>query len=149
MEPTTSSSAAFALSKLWLGAGGAVGSGAVGALWQPAALKGYGKVTKGIIIGGIGVATPVVVGGFVMAQFGLDPYSADVGMFVGFCMSLISLLFYVVLTNYFRKHEDKDLFEVVQDARDKVRQVSGEAKPKAPAKKVAAKKAPAKKAAAK
>lgn len=124
-----------------------MGSGTIGAFWQPAALKGYGKVTKGIIIGGVGVSTPMVAGGFVMTQLGLDPNSADLAMFVGLVMSILSLIFYVTVTNYFKKHEDKDLFEVVADARA---QVSSVRKPKsgggAPARKTPARKAVAKKA---
>lgn len=136
MEPTTTSASAFALSKLWLAAGSAVGSGATGALWQPAALSEYGKITKGVIIGGIGVGAPVVTGGFVLTWLGLDPHSADVAMFVGFCMSVVSLLFFVTVTNYFKKQEHKDVFEVVQDAKQAVSRTR--AKPAA--KKVAAKK---------
>lgn len=120
MEPTSTTASAFALSKLWLAAGSAVGSGATGAFWQPAALAEYGKLTKGVIIGGVGVGAPVVTGGFILTWLGLDPYSADVAMFVGFCMSVISLLFFVTVTNYFKKQEHKDVFEVVQDAKNAV-----------------------------
>lgn len=145
MEPTTTTTTGFALSKLWLGAGGAVGSGTIGAFWQPAALKDYGKVTKGVIIGGVGVSTPVVAGGFVMHYLGLDTNSADMGMFVGWVMSILSVIFYVSITNYFKKHEDKDLFEVVAETKSQVAKARTATK-KPAAKKVAAKRVAAKKA---
>lgn len=142
MEPTSTTASAFALSKLWIAAGSSVGSGATGALWQPAALAEYGKLTKGVIIGGIGVGTPVVAGGFVLTWLGLDPHSADVAMFVGFCMSVVSLLFFVTVTNYFKKQEHKDVFEVLHDAKAAVKR-------KPAAKKAPAKRAPVKRAARK
>lgn len=135
MEPTTSI-ASYGLSKLWIAAGAAVGSGATGAMWRPAALAEYGKLMKGVIIGGIGVGAPVVTGGFALTWLGLDPHSADVAMFVGFCMSIISLIFFVTVTNYYKKKEHLDVFEVVQDARQAARQAT---RPKP-----AAKRAPAK-----
>lgn len=133
MEPTTASaSAAYALSKLWLAAGASVGSAATGALWQPAALAEYGKLMKGVIIGGIGVGTPVVAGGFLLTWLGLDPHSADVAMFVGLCMSIVSLLFFVTVTNYFKKKEHLDIFEVVKDTKQQIQQPTVAAKPKRP-----------------
>ena len=60
-------------------------------------------------------------------------------------MSIMSVIFYVSITNYFKKHEDKDLFEVVAETKSQVAKARASAK-KPAGKKVAVKKVAAKKA---
>lgn len=118
MEPTTTGgSLAYGLSKLWLALGGSFGSGALGAVWRPAALAGYGPVAKGVIIGGIGAGAPVMLGGFIATQLGLDPRSADVGMAIGTVVGLCSVGFIVFAANFFKNRESKDMLEIVQEVR--------------------------------
>lgn len=117
IEPSTSGSTAYALSKLWLAVGGSFGSGALGAVWRPAALDGYGSLTKGVIIGGIGAGAPVMLGGFIATQLGLDPRSADVGMAIGTLVGLCSVGSIVFAANFFKRREDKDVLEIVQEVR--------------------------------
>lgn len=137
MEPTTS--AAYGISKVWYAVGGIFGSGVVGAFWQPAALSEYGKYTKGVIIGGIGAGFPVMMGAFIASYLGLDPHSADVGMFIGTCVGLLSLGMVGFLTQYFKKREGQDILQVVQEARGAVAQPKKPAARKTPAKKKVAK----------
>lgn len=120
MEPTTSTGAAFAISKLWYALGGSFSGGALGAMWQPAALQGYSKFMRGLIIGGIGAGAPVMVGSFVAIYLGMDPYSADVGLFIGSMVGLLALAFFVFITNYLKKNEHKDIFEVAGDVTSQV-----------------------------
>jgi hypothetical protein len=120
MEPTTSTGAAFALSKLWYALGGSFSGGALGVVWRPAALQDYSKFMRGLIIGGIGAGAPVMVGSFVAMYFGMDPYSADVGLFIGSLVGLLALAFFVFVANYLKKNEHKDIFEVARDAKKQV-----------------------------
>jgi hypothetical protein len=138
MEPVSSGASGFFLSKVFYSIGGLFSGGALGAIGQPAALDGFGKYTKGLIIGGIGGGTPFMIGSFVAIQLGLDPYSTDVALFVGTIIGLVALAFFIFLRNYLKKVEDKDIFEVVSDTRKQVANIRKPAKPAA--KKVAAKK---------
>lgn len=117
MEPISNISLSYAVSKLWLAVGGSFGSGALGAIWRPAALDGYGSMTRGVIIGGIGAGAPVMLGGFIATQLGLDPRSADVGMAIGTVVGLCSVGFIVFAANFFKRREDKDVLEIVQEVR--------------------------------
>jgi hypothetical protein len=134
MEPTTSTGAAFALSKLWYALGGSFSGGALGAMWQPASLQGYSKFMRGLIIGGIGAGAPVMVGSFVAIYLGMDPYSADVGLFIGSVVGLLALAFFVFVTNYLKKNEHKDIFEVARDAKEQVQKTRKPAAAPTPAK---------------
>ena len=121
MEPTSSTAgAAFAISKVWYALGGSFSGGALGVVWRPAALRDYSKFMRGLIIGGIGAGAPVMVGSFVAMYLGMDPYSADVGMFIGSLVGLVALAFFVFVANYLKKNEHKDIFEVARDAKEQV-----------------------------
>lgn len=117
MEPTATVSISYGLSKLWYFIGGLFGAGAVGAFWQPKALQGYGKYTKGLIIGGIGAFAPVMIGGVIARQAGLDPYSADVGMAIGTVVGISIIGVIGFAAKYFQNREGKDILEVSQEIR--------------------------------
>lgn len=135
MEPIVSP-ITYGLAKLWYAIGGSFGSAAMGTVWQPAALNGYGKFAKGLIIGGIGAGAPVVFGGLIAMYLGLDPHSADVGMAIGASVGILALGFIVFLANFFKNRETSDVLEVAAEIRGAVK---GQSKPVA--KKPAAKKA--------
>ena len=117
MEPTSTVSISYGLSKLWYFIGGLFGAGAVGAFWQPKALQGYGKYTKGLIIGGIGAFAPVMIGGVIARQAGLDPYSADVGMAIGTVVGISIIGVIGFAAKYFQNREGKDILQVTQEIR--------------------------------
>jgi hypothetical protein len=134
MEPTSTVSLTYGLSKLWYFIGGLFGAGAVGAFWQPKALQGYGKFTKGLIIGGIGAVAPVMIGGTIARQMGLDAYSADVGMSIGTVVgiSIIGVIGYAA--KFFEKREGLDILQVAQEVEEVVRTRKVSAKPVGPTK---------------
>jgi hypothetical protein len=118
MEPTSTVSITYGLSKLWYFIGGLFGAGAVGAFWQPKALQGYGKFSKGLIIGGIGAFAPVMVGGLIARHAGLDPYSADVGMAIGTVVGISIIGVIGFAAKFFQKREGMDILEVAQEVRE-------------------------------
>lgn len=117
MEPTSTVSISYGLSKLWYFIGGLFGAGAVGAFWQPKALQGYGKFTKGLIIGGIGAVAPVMIGGVIAREMGLDSYSADVGMAIGTIVGVMIIGVIGFAAKFFQKREGMDILEVTQEIR--------------------------------
>jgi hypothetical protein len=117
MEPTSTVSISYGLSKLWYFIGGLFGAGAVGAFWQPKALRGYGRYTKGLIIGGIGAVAPVMVGGVIAREMGLDAYSADIGMAIGTMVGIIIIGVIGFAAQFFQNREGKDILEVTQEIR--------------------------------
>lgn len=136
MEPTSTVSISYGLSKLWYFIGGLFGAGAVGAFWQPKALEGYGKFTKGVIIGGIGAFAPVMIGGFIAREAGLDPYSADVGMAIGTVVGISIIGVIGFAAKYFQNREGKDILEVTQEIRTVAAPKPVRRTVKAPAKRV-------------
>lgn len=120
MEPTSTSIASVLISKLTLSAGGLFGGGFMGALWKPAALDGFGKYARGLIIGGIAGVTPAMTGGFIATLLGFDPNSTDVLLFFGTVIGVFALALFILLRNYLVKIEGKDIFEAAQDVRSQV-----------------------------
>ena len=136
MEPTSTVSISYGLSKLWYFIGGLFGAGAVGAFWQPKALQGYGKFTKGVIIGGIGAVAPVMIGGVIAREMGLDSYSADVGMAIGTIVGVMIIGVIGFAAKFFQNREGKDILEVTQEIRAVAAPKPVKRTVKAPAKRV-------------
>lgn len=117
MEPNSTYSIPYLLSKFWFLIGGLFGSAGLGAFGTPKALEGYGKFSKGLIIGGIGGVAPVMFGGLIAQKMGLDPYSADVGMAIGAFVGVFIIGGLGFVAKFFQKREGMDILEVVQEVR--------------------------------
>lgn len=137
MDAPSAIASGFAISKIYYALAGLFGGYMLSFFWQPAKLKGHGRLGAGAIIGGISVGSAVIFGGALSIFLGLDPNDANIALAVGGGIGIVAVAIVSLLANFFDKREGSDLLEVVQEIRS-----VGVKKPtrKPAAKKVAAKK---------
>lgn len=141
MEPTTTTAAGFAISKIYYALAGLFGGFGLSFFWQPAKLKGHSRAAAGAIIGGVSVGASVIFGGALAVFFGLDPHDANVALSVGGGIGIFALAVLSLVANFFDKREGKDILEVAQE----ITSITAQPKKPAPRKKPVARKTVARK----
>ena len=127
MEPTSSTAAGFLLSKLYYGLAALFGGFVLSFFWQPAKLKQHSRLAAGVMIGGISVGAGAIFGGAIAVFFGMNPNDANTALAIGGVIGSVAVAIISLLANFFDKHEDQDLLEVVVNTKQRLK--SGPSKP--------------------
>ncbi len=96
---------------------GLFGAFALSVFWLPRKIEGRAALAKGVIIGGTGVAVPLVFTGLVLRQLGLDGSDLDTAMPVAFVLGMMALALINWIANAVDKREDADIVDVAREAR--------------------------------
>jgi MFS family permease len=113
-EPISSS---FGLTKIILGVAGLFGGVAISIFWQPKKIKQKGMLAAVAIIGALSFGFAFAFGGIAARAIGVDLQNPDDAMAVGVAIGAISVGMVSFLANWLSKREDKDIGEVIKDAR--------------------------------
>lgn len=130
MEPITTATT-FIVSKFYYGISALFMGMVVMFLRKSPNLRGHGKAASGAIVGGVSVGSGVIFGGAIAVYFGMNPNDANTALAVGGTIGLFAVGIITAVANLLDKSEDKDIIELVQEAKAVVS--------KPPAKKVATK----------
>ncbi|AXF86783.1 hypothetical protein DTO96_102539 [Ephemeroptericola cinctiostellae] len=96
---------------------GLFGAFALSVFWLPRKIEGRAAIAKGAIIGGTGVAVPLVFTGLVLRQLGLDGNDLDTAMPVAFVLGMLALALINWIANAVDRREDVDIIDVAREVR--------------------------------
>lgn len=121
MEPTSTTTVAYILSKGAAALAGLFGGLSVSIFWQPKKLHQHGKLAAGAIIGGIAVSAAFTTGGIIARWVGLDFQEVDVALGLGYAIGAVSVGLIAWLANFFDRREGKDILEVANEVRGAIK----------------------------
>ncbi|AGN83897.1 hypothetical protein [Enterobacter sp. R4-368] len=109
----------------WLAAlAGLFGGLSVSFFWQPKKLYQRGRLTAGIIIGGISVSTTFTLGGIISQWLGMNFTDKDTAMGIGYFIGSISVGMVAWLANFFCHREERDILQVAGELKRAARGVN-------------------------
>jgi hypothetical protein len=130
MEPTTVGTSGYILSKAAAALAGLFGGLSVSMFWQPKKLHQHGKLFAGAIIGGISVGAAFTMGGMVANFLGLNFKEVDTALGLGYIIGIICVGLIASVANFLEKREDKDVLELFDEVKGRVKGEETKATPK-------------------
>ena len=109
----------FIVAKIYYGISALFGGLVLSFFWKPERFKQYTPVAAGAIIGGISVGSGVIFGGALAIYLGMNPNDANTALALGGAIGISAVAIISWVANFFDKRKDKDILEVVQEARGK------------------------------
>ena len=112
------------ISEALLAFSGLFGGVSISFFWQPQRLHQHSRYMAGIIFGGISMGAAVALGGLAARWLKIDLNQADITLGLGYILGAMSNGLIVWLANFFRRHEQRDIFDVASVIKSKVRNES-------------------------
>lgn len=112
------------ISEALLAFSGLFGGVSISFFWQPQRLHQHSRFMAGIIFGGISMGAAVALGGLAARWLKIDLNQADITLGLGYILGAMSNGLIVWLANFFRQHEQRDIFDVASAIKNKVRHES-------------------------
>ncbi|MGR5943540.1 hypothetical protein [Enterobacter sp. C4G1] len=112
------------ISEALLAFSGLFGGVSISFFWQPQRLHQHSRFMAGIIFGGISMGAAVALGGLAARWLKIDLNQADITLGLGYILGAMSNGLIVWLANFFRRHEQRDIFDVASVIKSKVRNES-------------------------
>ncbi|HHA2085745.1 TPA: hypothetical protein ACOEEB_004546, partial [Enterobacter asburiae] len=112
------------ISEALLAFSGLFGGVSISFFWQPQRLHQHSRFMAGIIFGGISMGAAVALGGLAARWLKIDLNQADITLGLGYILGAMSNGLIVWLANFFRRHEQRDIFDVASVIKNKVRHES-------------------------
>ncbi|MBM3071477.1 hypothetical protein HV346_01360 [Enterobacter sp. RHBSTW-00994] len=112
------------ISEALLAFSGLFGGVSISFFWQPQRLHQHSRFMAGIIFGGISMGAAVALGGLSARWLKIDLNQADITLGLGYILGALSNGLIVWLANFFRRNEQRDIFDVASVIRRKVRNES-------------------------
>ena len=112
------------ISSSLLALAGLFGGVSISFFWQPQRLHQHSKFIAGIIFGGISMGAAVALGGLAARWLKIDLSQSDITMGLGYILGAMSNGLIVWLANFFRRHEQQDIFDVASVIKNRVRHES-------------------------
>ncbi|AUM01921.1 MULTISPECIES: hypothetical protein [Enterobacter] len=112
------------ISEALLAFSGLFGGVSISFFWQPQRLHQHSRFMAGIIFGGISMGAAVALGGLAARWLKIDLNQADITLGLGYILGAMSNGLIVWLANFFRQHEQRDIFDVASVIKNKVRHES-------------------------
>ena len=112
------------ISEALLAFSGLFGGVSISFFWQPQRLHQHSRFMAGIIFGGISMGAAVALGGLAARWLKMDLNQADITLGLGYILGAMSNGLIVWLANFFRQHEQRDIFDVASVIKNKVRHES-------------------------
>ena len=109
------------ISEALLAFSGLFGGVSISFFWQPQRLHQHSQFMAGIIFGGISMGAAVALGGLAARWLKIDLNQADITLGLGYILGAMSNGLIVWLANFFRRHEQQDIFDVASVIKRKVR----------------------------
>lgn len=100
---------------------GLFGGVSISFFWQPQRLHQHSKFIAGIIFGGVSMGAAVALGGLAARWLKIDLNQPDITLGLGYILGAMSNGLIVWLANFFRRHEQQDIFDVAAVIKKKVR----------------------------
>ena len=121
MEPTTTAAGGYLFSKGAAALSALFGGLSVSFFYQPSKLHEHGKLAAGAIVGGISVGAGFMLGGIAAKSIGMNFEDIDVALGLGYVIGMLSVGIIAWVANFLEKREKKDILEVVNEVRGKVK----------------------------
>ncbi|MDI3362386.1 hypothetical protein QQF21_14090 [Lelliottia sp. V89_10] len=112
------------ISEALLAFSGLFGGVSISFFWQPQRLHQHSRFIAGVIFGGISMGAAVALGGLTARWLKIDLNQADITLGLGYILGALSNGLIVWLANFFRHHEQRDIFDVASVIKSKVRNES-------------------------
>ncbi|MEB6412032.1 hypothetical protein [Enterobacter vonholyi] len=112
------------ISEALLAFSGLFGGVSISFFWQPQRLHQHSRFMAGIIFGGISMGAAVALGGLSARWLKIDLNQADITLGLGYILGAMSNGLIVWLANFFRRHEQRDIFDFASVIKSKVRHES-------------------------
>lgn len=112
------------ISEALLAFSGLFGGVSISFFWQPQRLHQHSRFMAGIIFGGISMGAAVALGGLAARWLKIDLNQVDITLGLGYILGAMSNGLIVWLANFFRRHEQRDIFDVASVIKSKVRNES-------------------------
>lgn len=103
-----------------LAVAGLFGGVSVSFFWQPRRLQQHSRFIAGVIIGSISMCAAFALGGFTARWLKIDLNESDVTLGLGYIVGAMSNGLIVWLANFFRRHEQQDIFDVAGELKKRV-----------------------------
>ena len=109
------------ISEALLAFSGLFGGVSISFFWQPQRLHQHSRFVAGVIFGGISMGAAIALGGLAARWLKIDLTQADITLGLGYILGALSNGLIVWLANFFRRHEQQDIFDVASVIKRKVR----------------------------
>ena len=109
------------ISEALLAFSGLFGGVSISFFWQPQRLPQHSRFVAGVIFGGISMGAAIALGGLAARWLKIDLTQADITLGLGYILGALSNGLIVWLANFFRRHEQQDIFDVASVIKRKVR----------------------------
>lgn len=103
-----------------LAVAGLFGGVSVYFFWQPRKLQQHSRFIAGVIIGSISMCAAFALGGFTARWLKIDLNESDMTLGLGYIVGAISNGLIVWLANFFRRHEQQDIFDVAGELKKRI-----------------------------
>lgn len=103
-----------------LAVAGLFGGVSVSFFWQPRKLQQHSRFIAGVIIGSISMCAAFALGGFTARWLKIDLNESDMTLGLGYIVGAISNGLIVWLANFFRRHEQQDIFDVAGELKKRI-----------------------------
>ena len=103
-----------------LAVAGLFGGVSVSFFWQPKKLQQHSRFIAGVIIGSISMCAAFALGGFAARWLKIDLNESDITLGLGYIVGAMSNGLIVWLANFFRRHEQQDIFDVAGELKKRV-----------------------------
>jgi hypothetical protein len=103
-----------------LAVAGLFGGVSVSFFWQPRKLQQHSRFIAGVIIGSISMCAAFALGGFTARWLKIDLNESDMTLGLGYVVGAISNGLIVWLANFFRRHEQQDIFDVAGELKKRI-----------------------------
>ncbi|MGL4722935.1 MAG: hypothetical protein ACRCWW_00250 [Scandinavium sp.] len=103
-----------------LAVAGLFGGVSVSFFWQPRRLQQHSRFIAGVIIGSISMCAAFALGGFTARWLKIDLNESDLTLGLGYIVGAMSNGLIVWLANFFRRHEQQDIFDVAGELKKRV-----------------------------
>jgi hypothetical protein len=103
-----------------LSVAGLFGGVSVSFFWQPRKLQQHSRFIAGVIIGSISMCAAFALGGFTARWLKIDLNDADITLGLGYIVGAMSNGLIVWLANFFRRHEQQDIFDVAGELKKRI-----------------------------
>jgi H+/gluconate symporter-like permease len=112
------------ITKLFASLAGMMGGISVSMFWMPENLKKKGDLIAGCLIGGMSAVTVFSLIGFAIRYLGISNDDADAIIGVGYLIGIPSVTILGLIAKTFEKRKDKDIVDIVKEARTVQQQAS-------------------------
>ncbi|MCS2160355.1 hypothetical protein MUU47_04290 [Scandinavium sp. H11S7] len=110
------------ISEALLAFSGLFGGVSISFFWQPQRLHQHSRFIAGVIFGGISMGAAVALGGLTARWLKIDLNQADITLGLGYILGALSNGLIVWIANFFRRHEQQDIFDIASIIKKKVRE---------------------------